>query len=161
MMCDLRSKGNGLRQGSRKFICIATLVASQLLFACVWAVAQSPKINSHTASIAQDVDVPDTSGANWCYDTGPAFVFNKDRTVFRYDASGKLLWQTSAPWEMGIIGGVFRAMHFMCPVRGNSARATETFMSGLTMRLRPGHRSRLPQAARSYTPGRAKVSTMQ
>jgi hypothetical protein len=106
MMCDLRSKGDGLRQGSQAGIWIATLVASQLLFACVWAAAQSPKINSHTAIIDRDVDVPNTSGAQWCYDTEPAFVFSKDRTVFRYDTSGKLLWQTSAPWEMGVIGNV-------------------------------------------------------
>lgn len=79
------------------------LIASQLLFASNLVAAKSPEKNSPTASIVQEIDMDDTSAATWCDDT---FVLHNDRTVFRYDTSGKLLWQMSAPWEMGIIGDV-------------------------------------------------------
>jgi hypothetical protein len=96
----------GLRLRSWACICIATLIASQLLFACIRAAAGSPEKHFPAASIIQEVDADDSSPAFWCYDTEPAFAFSKGYTVFRYDASGKLLWQTSAPWEMGGIAGV-------------------------------------------------------
>jgi hypothetical protein len=99
------SNGRGQRSRSRACIFIATLIASQLLFACIWAAAKSPEKKSPTARIIE-IDIDDTSPAVWCYDTEPAFVFSKDRAVFRYDTSGKLIWQMSAPWEMGIIGNV-------------------------------------------------------
>jgi hypothetical protein len=98
------TNGLGLRLRSRARIFIATLIASQLLFACSWAAAKSPEKRFHTASIISEVDVDNTSAAVWCYDTEPAFVISKDRTVFRYDRSGKLIWQMSVPWEMGSIG---------------------------------------------------------
>jgi hypothetical protein len=68
--------------------------------------AKSPEKNSHTARVILEIDVDDASRAVWCYDTEPAFVFSKDRTVFRYDTSGKLVWQISLPFEMGRIGSV-------------------------------------------------------
>ena len=98
------SNGRGLRLRSRGCIFIATLIASQLLFSCIWAAAKSPEKHSHTARIILEIDVDNPSPPVWCYDTEPAFVISKDRTVFRYDTSGKLLWQMSVPWEMGSIG---------------------------------------------------------
>jgi hypothetical protein len=100
------SNGSGLRWRSRMCILTATLIVSQLLFACICATAGSPQKPVHTANIIQEVDVDPSSSPVWCYDTEPAFVFSKDSTVFRYDASGKLVWQMSAPWEMGGIAAV-------------------------------------------------------
>jgi hypothetical protein len=102
----------GLRLRSWASICIATLIASQLLFACTRAAAGSPEKHFHTASIIQEIDADDSSLAVWCYDTEPAFVFSKDQTVFRYDTSGKLLWQMSAPLEIGACSNDGKVLYF-------------------------------------------------
>jgi hypothetical protein len=103
MMCDLKRSGHGLCRQLRRYI--VTLIASQLLLGGSLVAAKSEE-NVHTASIISEIDVKPSTSPAWCYDAEPAFVFGKDRTVFRYDASGKLLWQVTAPWEMGAVGNV-------------------------------------------------------
>jgi hypothetical protein len=114
----------GSRVRSRAFGRIMALTASYLLFACHWAVAGSPKEKSYTARIVQGLDINDTSPAAWCGDT---FVFRKDRTIFRYDTSGKLIWQTSAPWEMQNID------NFSCSVDGKVLYFTNSKFNRLSI----------------------------
>jgi hypothetical protein len=71
------ANGHGLRLRSRARTLIAALIASQLLFACNWAIAKEPEKIRHTARIISEVDVDNTSPAIWCYDTEPAFCIQQ------------------------------------------------------------------------------------
>jgi hypothetical protein len=82
-LSDMRGKSH--RQCQRALACLrlATLIASQLLFACHWVFAQPAK-KTHTASIVREIDVDNASPAGWCGDT---FVLSKGYAIFRYDTS--------------------------------------------------------------------------
>ncbi len=79
-----------LRAGSRAFALVATLIALQLPFPAAAAV-KSLQPQVHAARTLLQLDVEKPSRAAWCYDTEPAFVFSTDRSVLRYDTSGKLI----------------------------------------------------------------------
>ena len=67
-------------------------------------------------------------------------------------SAGRMQCQQISSSERRLRAGLptIPAMLFMCSIRVNTASGIETFMSGLTTRPRPGHRSRRHRAARWY-----------
>jgi len=99
----LKDDASRLRARSLVFICIAALIASQPSFAIEATAVKSPQSQVRTARIVLQLDVEKASRAVWCYDTEPAFVFSTDRSVLRYDTSGKLIEKLDLNFSVGSI----------------------------------------------------------